>query len=1459
MSHENRHGSRLALLACAAAVCVVLLLPGTAHAVFTREFLRQITRTENVAGKLNTKVCSEAEAREPASSCLSPGGIALDGKDNLWVENREDSLAGFASAFEGNVFLESLSGFEGPDRLQALAVQDTGELFFVAGGLRGSGPGEVEVYERDGARRGVWETENPKTHEPEPERFTRPTVTVDNAPEGSLQDPSACGTLPLSPGECFVYVTETGESGGVRRFNQAGAEEPFSYDKECEAVKCEYVSGGKITGSPGSPHTFGFDGVVAVAVDPRGDIFAAAPSHSAVYEFAASGHFVQAFKVDQEAVPRLEGQLGFVTGVAVDAVSDHVLISMTAQPVNGEKVGAVYEFDIATGTYLAEITHGAGGAALEDPGSSSTAPSTGMAVDSHGDLYVVERGFENPGEQLVDVYSNGHYLPTLSLASAGERTGTSAVLHGEVNPESDSNPEHSGISACAFQYVREEQFVKNVEAHEGKESEGFADLSEGGEAQCVPSAGELPANSEFQPVHAEVTGLTAGVTYRYRLVAATPGALGGTAVTPALAFTAPAPPRVLSASASSVSSAFAELDARIAPLGADTSYHFEYLTAAAYAADGSSFSGPDPAAVVPVPDAQIGSGGPTGGASESTVQHIAGLAANTEYHFRVVAENECEPPSEPPKLCVSDGPDETFTTLPAPESGLPDGRAYELVTPAVKEGGSDMFAEKETNQEFKNETSDGTPSEDGEGFLLVTKSAFGPFPGNGYTAYTFHREPTRGEWAYTALTTPALGVQTIQNTSGVVFDPADLSRVAFTDTVGSELSSEGAGFTDLAGPPGAPGGPCATGTPFENALTGGCYIDLHEDPRFHEGETHTETVVVGASHDLTHIILESEDHSLCGPSEAAKKITEGAILCEWTGGYETLENGETRPQLTLINLAPNNNTKPTSTCGARLGNAVTEGVGGSLPGTAHDAVSADGSRVFFTAPQVWGVGARTLSGPGCWDGGTGHAPQLYMRSDGQTVEVSAPEAGVSDPTGQHAAEYAGASEDGSRVFFLTKTELTREAQELALHDLELYEYDTQTGTLTRISGGETGTAAGEVYAVTAIPADGTAVYFLSNGVLAANNGANASHATPGECSISNSISGGEEGFPCNLYRYDTLTGATSYIATVNQRAFTGTYGESRAPVAFADWYASPDGRFLLFKSNRALTPFSNAGSSCPIFSPGSLTHGPCAELYRFDARAGEDGGPVVVCVSCGGESPVGNAGFARSAPRGGPGAGPVAAMSDDGRFVFFDSPSRLVPQAENQTLHVYEWQADGAGGCAQTEGCIRLISSPNDAFPSYFLGYSPYYLPDGERVEGGNVFFGTHAKLVPQQTNSVGNIYDARICDSESPCIQPPVAEAVQCEGGSCQTPPAALNDPSATLLAPPIPPTPAGTTTPQPKKVKPLTRAQRLAKALRACRRDHNTHKRTACVKRARQHYAPKHKRKGKKASRSVHRGGGR
>ena len=360
----------------------------------------------------------------------------------------------------------------------------------------------------------------------------------------------------------------------------------------------------------------------------------------------------------------------------------------------------------------------------------------------------------------------------------------------------------------------------------------------------------------------------------------------------------------------------------------------------------------------------------------------------------MVAESECEPLENPGKVCVSPGADATFQMLAAPLTGLPDGRGYELVTPAAKEGGSDMFAEPAGNGEFQDDQNNGVPAEDGEGFLLETRSAFGSFPGAVRSSYVFKRDYQAGKWSYSSLASPSLGVQV---PSDAVFN-ADMSLVAFNDALGASVGEEGEHPADLIG---APGGP---------------YTILNsEEQNFHHGDAkRVETTVVGASSDLKHVILESNRDSACGPEGVSGKVEEGTILCEWDGGLG--ENG--LPELSLLNFVPASQSKPASTCGAVLGAAGTQGGGeGGVPtesGSAYRAVSADGSRVFFTAP-AWEesrfvAGSPTdLSGPGCWNRQEEkegkppvHAPQLYARVTQdvagevlhETLRVSAPANGV---------------------------------------------------------------------------------------------------------------------------------------------------------------------------------------------------------------------------------------------------------------------------------------------------------------------------------------------------------------------------------------------------------------------------------------------------------------------------------
>ena len=234
---------------------------------------------------------------------------------------------------------------------------------------------------------------------------------------------------------------------------------------------------------------------------------------------------------------------------------------------------------MATGQYLARITEAAPGVPLQLPAQ--------IAVDSSGDVYV-----SDIDQHVVEAYGPGHYDPSVRLAEPSGRQATGVVLNGAVNPLALSG-EGAGITECRFEYVSETVFKER----EAKKEEPFLSAQT---ALCEhPDAGEIPANEEFNPVHADVGGCS-GETYRYRLTATTGGALGGTSHGEVLSFTALHAPRILSSAVGDISSSYATLRAGIDPLGADTSYHFEYSSDAVTWVS------------APVPDGSIGSGGPTG-------------------------------------------------------------------------------------------------------------------------------------------------------------------------------------------------------------------------------------------------------------------------------------------------------------------------------------------------------------------------------------------------------------------------------------------------------------------------------------------------------------------------------------------------------------------------------------------------------------------------------------------------------------------------------------------------------------------------------------------------------------------------------------------------------------------------------------------------------------------------------
>jgi hypothetical protein len=704
-----------------------------------------------------------------------------------------------------------------------------------------------------------------------------------------------------------------------------------------------------------------------------------------------------------------------------------------------------------------------------------------------------------------------------------------------------------------------------------------------------------------------------------------------------------------------------------------------------------------------------------------------------------------------------------------PGATLPDCRAYEQVTPLDKGDSPDLFPNVGVGKNGQTIQEGADAAEDGDHILLQAEASFEG--GDAFfSSYVFSRGPEG--WSTTSLS-PGFGVHNLQ---AKVFDPANLAEVGVEDLqynhipgeleeniVANEFTSPGASSSTidtLPGPPSTEASVSANG--------------------FDEEET-----MVGASTNLSHIVIDSYQHDLAPGDTGQDEHT--IALYEWDGG------GPCAPgtaNCKLINV--NSMSELISPCGAVLGQ------GPEYVGSTYHAVSSDGSKIIFTAPDPYASIMGQAGGPGCWNVSTDpqtNTPQVYMRLNGAgTVEVSAPNRGVSDPHEQ-AALYAGASADGSKVFFLTGSKLTADDPGEAR---ELYEYNTEAPEgerLVRVSSGESGTAEGDVAFVGAISSDGSSVYFGAYGVLA--KGASSTGTTL-----------------LNLYRYDTVTKTTTFVTQVFSTDYPDFEG---GEVLGGAWYSEnalpADGGYFSAKEIALEAEsrwYTTANGQYLLFGVGP-------KLYRYSAADGS-----IVCVSCGSGPPAEEehkATFNEHMIKVQDTAS-LRPISENGSYVFFETENALVPGTSDTKLHVYEWH----------EGKISLISSPNDPGNAYFQGSS---------ADGSNVFFGTHAQLVPQDTDVNGDLYDARI-DGGFVGLTPP-----QCSGTGCQgapgAPPIFATPASVTFEGlgnfPPGSGTSAEAKKAKTKKAKSLTKAQELARALKACEAKAKP-RRKSCAAAARRRY---------------------
>lgn len=899
-------------------------------------------------------------------------------------------------------------------------------------------------------------------------------------------------------------------------------------------------------------------------------------------------------------------------------------------------------------------------------------------------------------------------------------------------------------------------------------------------------------------------------------------ALPGGVLIAAPAALAAGPPVVEETSVVDVAGTSATFKATINPAGNETTYRFEYGTTEAY---GSA---------IPTQDGLVGSG--TGGIVVTA--HPQDLLSSTEYHYRVVAIVASRSETVP-------GDEGTFTTQTAgSEFALPDGRQWELVSPPDKYGATIYSLNGKGGIVGPLQA-----AENGSGIAYLTNvpTELEP-PGYAQQAGSLQVLSTRGAqgWSTRDISTPRDAPTRLQGEPEYELFSKDLSLAVATPLSEEHtllLSNQASEPTPYIRRETLCDSPASASECYLPLVTGKeGFADVPPGTKF--GERYAVTVE-DASPELNHVLLQSN-------VALAKTPTTKGEVYEWSAGAPTAE------ALQLISVLP-----------ASEGGGPTEAgtaIVGSIDRGDRHSVSDDGSRIFWTESLPEGT---TLYMRDTVKGETGETIRLDVRQPG------AP--GGGEPN----AVFQSASSDGSRVFFTdgdvtgrpeNDERLTAQSgkQGQDLYECEIVEEAGRLACkLTDLTPEREGHPAEVQNVVTGVSEDGSYVYFVANSVLGTNTNSAGENATQGTCKVQVSPDA-----TCNLYEYHD--GTITFIASLSgEDEFDWGRGDSEIPlyhgIANLTARVSPNGRYLAFMSDRSLTGYDNRDA---------VSGKPDMEVYLYDAQSGG-----LACVSCNptGARPVGvevqemdegrsdlvairpqigDGGYtgeswvAANLPAGDEVHYQTAlyqprALSDDGR-VFFNSSDALAPQDANGQEDVYEFEPVGIGGCVsssvtfsqKTGGCVSLISAGTSPEESAFLDAS----------EGGSdVFFMTTSRLTSQDYDTAYDIYDAHECSSAAPCIAPPVSPPPCDTGDSCKAAPS----PQPSVFGAPAsatfagagnvvvgsPPTPVATG-------RSLTRAQKLARALKACRKE-SKKRRATCRARARKRFGAGGARKAARAMR--------
>lgn len=875
------------------------------------------------------------------------------------------------------------------------------------------------------------------------------------------------------------------------------------------------------------------------------------------------------------------------------------------------------------------------------------------------------------------------------------------------------------------------------------------------------------------------------------------------------------PPTVDSLSATKITSDTAELTAQVNPTGGATpTVTFEY--------------GPEPCSsstCISLISSETLTGGEGAFVDQAASVPLGGLAPGVTYHYRVLVHTGSG--------SFTSG-EETFMTRPVT---LADNRAWEMVSPAEKNGVG--------IESLPQEGGVIQASEDGSTLTYIaTGPSEGEPEGNRSPAFTQNLAKrvtgsSGPEWKSSeiAIRGPerAPGVSPGNQQEYLFFSP-DL-REALVEPVGRFQGSE-----PLLSPEASEKTIYVRHNEECGPIPSTCYVPLvyaandTAEPKAPfgglEGVPDKGIRFVGSSTDLKHVVLRSEVPLTNEPT------SQESNLYEWTAGKPNASE-----DLQLVNVLPGGSTAATGVLSLGLGELR------------RDAISSDGSRVVFTTAEA-----------------SGSKSHLYSRdmTTRTTTQVDLPQGSPELGTAE-APSYQAASSDGSKIFFTDEQRLTASSTSPDLSGVpDLYVYETGSGKLTDLTKAQSGEAANVQGLMLGTNEAGSIAYFVANGVLTSEESLNHEKATPGACDV---VGSELPSATCNLYSVQLDEAGTEwetpkFIARLSQQDLPDWGQKARSDLGEVTDSISSDGHYLAFMSQRPLTGYDNH-----VTNP-QAEGARAEEVFRYDSATGK-----LICPSCdpSGARPTGvfdtedageglgllvdrvkvweNHWLAGSIPGWTQAEGKEAYyqsryLSDTGRL-FFDSADALVPADENGKEDVYEYESPGEGSCADSGGCVGLVSSGTSAQESAFLDASS---------SGGDAFFLTAAPLVSTDQDTNFDVYDARVCSEDSPCIKASTATTSTCEStASCKAAPpttAAASEAPATSAQ-----TGTGNLTPSkavlPTKtvlpVKKPTRAQLLAKALKTCKKLKSKHKRVLCERTAHRRYGTKKasKSKAKKAAR--------